>query len=245
MSLSAPITALALAIGLATIAPADAAPDEAAIRAAVARLAPEARVERIRPSSMAGIAEVVIGADVLYVSDDGRHLIRGNLLDTRSEIDLTERTRTELRAAALAALPADARIAFEPADATSRRVTVFTAVDCGYCRRFHNQIDAYLASGIAVDYVLLPLGGPNSESDRISARVHCAKDRRAAFTAATFGNAFDADDCESTYRRGVELADALGINTTPTIFGSDGRKLGGYLTPAQLVAVMDAAGSGG
>jgi thiol:disulfide interchange protein DsbC len=245
MSLSAPTFVIAFAIGLAIAAPADAAPNEAAIRAAVAKLAPGARIEQIRPSSLAGVSEVVVGADVLYVSDDGRHLIRGSLVDTTVEIDLTERTRIELRAAALAALPADALVRFEAASPATRRVTVFTAVDCGYCRRFHAQIDAYLAAGITIDYVLLPLGGPNSESDRVSARVHCAKDRQAAFTAATFGNVFDADDCESSYRRGIELADAFGINTTPTIIGTDGRKLGGYLTPAQLVAVMDAGAKGG
>lgn len=238
------VLSIASAVGMTAVTAVDAAVDEAAIRATLSRLAPDTRVDRIRPSGIPGMVEVVVGADVLYVSDDGRHVIRGTLVDASAGVDLTERSRTELRAAALAALPADARIRFEPQTPAARRVTVFTAVDCGYCRRFHNAIDAYLAAGIAVDYVLIPLGGPGSESDRISARVHCAKDRQAAFTAATFGNPFEADDCESAYQRGVELAGALGIISTPTILGSDGRKLGGYLTPAQLRAVMD-DGSGG
>jgi thiol:disulfide interchange protein DsbC len=230
----------AFALSTAGAVAADA--DDNAIRAALGKLAPDARIERIRASAMPGLAEVVVGGgQVLYVSNDGRHVINGSLLDASSATDLTELTRAELRARAVAGLPAESLIRYEPKQPTGDRVTVFTAIDCGYCRRFHADIEAYLAAGIAVDYVLIPLGGPNTAAYTTSAGVYCAADRHDAFTAATFGQPFEPTDCGSmAFPHAVALARSLGIQSTPTILGADGRRLGGYLTPAQLRAELDA-----
>lgn len=228
---------LLLSLSLALIAGvAQAAPDEATIRAALARLAPTASVDSVRPSSLPGLAEVVVDGQVVYVSDDGSLLFNGSLLRTADGVDLSEIRRSELRAAALDALPAAARIGYAPQSPAKHRVTVFTAVDCGYCRRFHADIEGYLARGIAVDYVMIPLAGPGSEAERVSQAVYCAADRQAAFTAATLGQPVEAPVCESRYADGLAVAQRLGVTTTPTIVGPDGKVLGGYLDPAQLEA---------
>ncbi|MCK7593310.1 DsbC family protein [Pseudomarimonas salicorniae] len=208
--------------------------DEAPIRSALTRLAPQLQIERIAPAPLAGLAEVSAGGQVYYVSLDGRHLLHGSLLRTADGVDLTEIRRSALRAAAIDALPLDARIRYAPKSPAEHRVTVFTAVDCGYCRRFHADIEGYLAAGIAVDYVMIPLAGPGSPAETLSRRVYCASDRLGAFTAATHGTAFEAPDCDSAYPQGVELAKRLGFGTTPTIVAEDGRVLGGYLDPTQL-----------
>ena len=186
-------------------------------------------VETIRRSTCAGCsARSGCGHGVLARASGGRGLIRA--LETPA-----------LRAAALASLPQDARIGYAPQSPSKHRVTVFTAVDCGYCRRFHADIDGYLARGIAVDYVMIPLAGPGSEAERVSKAVYCASDRQAAFTEATMGQPVTADECESRYSDGVSLAQRLGITSTPTIVGPDGKVLGGYLAPAQLEARLLAA----
>ncbi len=210
--------------------------DEAPIRAGFARLAPALSIERIAESPLPGLVEVSAGGQVYYLSRDGQHLLHGSLLRTRDGVDLSEIRRSELRAAAIDALPAEARIRYAPQSPAEHRVTVFTAVDCGYCRRFHAEIEGFLAAGIAVDYVMIPLAGPGSPAERISQQVYCASDRQAAFTAATFGKPFEAPDCESAYPQGLALAQRLGFGTTPTIVAADGRVLGGYLDPASLKA---------
>lgn len=210
--------------------------DEAPIRAGLARLAPQLQIDRIAPSPLAGVVEVSAGGQVYYLSADGRHLLHGSLLRTSDGVDLSEIRRSELRATAIDALPEDARIRYAPQSPAQHRVTVFTAIDCGYCRRLHADIEAYLAAGIAIDYVMIPLAGPGSPAERISQQVYCAGDRQAAFTAATFGKPFEAPDCASAYPQGLALAKHLGFGTTPTIVAADGRLLGGYLDPAQLKA---------
>lgn len=226
--------AWACAAALLFAGTAGAAVDEAAIRATLKKLVPDATPGEIRPSAMAGLAEVIVGGQVLYVSEDGRYVVSGTLYDGSTAHDLTEQRRAQLRAAALSGLAPGAKIAFAP-ESPAHRVTVFTAVDCGYCRRFHQDIAQYNAKGIAIDYVMIPLRGPGSPGDAASRSVYCADDRAAAFTAATRGETVDAKQCASDYDAGVATAASLGITTTPTLLAADGTRLGGYLTPDQLL----------
>lgn len=227
--------ALSLVAGLAQAA-SPVTIDEAPIRAGLKRMAPKLVIDRIAPSPVQGVVEVTTGSRIYYVSLDGSILIHGSMLRTHDSVDLSEIRRGELRATAIDALPGEARVRYSPAAPAEDRVVVFTAVDCGYCRRFHQNIDGYLGQGIAVDYVMIPLAGPGSDADRVSRSVYCAADRQAAFTAATFGHSFDTGSCESNteYAAGVDLARMLEIRTTPTVVAADGRILGGYLDPAQL-----------
>lgn len=204
------------------------------VREAVGRIAPGVPITTIQETPVAGIVEVHAGERVLYVSSDGLHAFDGALIDTKNGRDLTENSRALRRAQALAELPEKAKIRFGTADA-AHRVTVFTAIDCGYCRKFHTQIGDYLAEGISVDYVLIPLGGTGSAADQVSRQVYCADDSQTAFTTATNGGTVDAPlSCPSGYSLAVATAAMLGISRTPTIVAPSGEILGGYLTPAQL-----------
>lgn len=214
-------------------APAVGADADASIRTAVARFAPGLPIASIRATPLDGIHEVQVGTRVLYVSSDGAHVLEGTLTDVANGRDLTEASRGERRRQVLAELPESAKIGFAP-DAPRHRVTVFTAIDCGFCRKFHDDIDGYLAEGIAVDYVMIPLAGPGSPADTASRSVYCADDRQAAFTAATAGRPMEAPSCASSYPLAVTTAAMLGISRTPTIVSSSGEIVGGFLTPVQL-----------
>ena len=50
-------------------------------------------------------------------------------------------------------------ITFSPEE-VKYSVSIFTDIDCTYCRRLHSEIDEYLAAGIEVRYFLYPRGGP-------------------------------------------------------------------------------------
>jgi thiol:disulfide interchange protein DsbC len=235
------LAATALASLLTLLAPAR-ADDHATVREAVSRIAPGVPIAAMRDAPLAGLVEVQVGARVLYVSADGRHVLEGTLTDATSGRDLTEASRSERRRQILSDLPADAKIAFAPAPphAPAHRVTVFTAVDCGFCRRFHDGIDEYLAQGIAVDYVMIALGGRDSPAERASRAVYCAADRQAAFTAATKGQSAASPSCTSSYPLAVATAAMLGISRTPTIVAANGEIVGGFLSPAQLRERLDA-----
>lgn len=208
-----------------------------AAAAALSRLAPQLSIEAVRRTSMSGVLEVEAGGQLLYLSADGRHLLQGSLIDTVERVDLTEARRKLQRRDALEGLSEQQVVRFE-AETPQHRVTVFTALECGYCKRFHSQIHGYLEAGISVDYVLIPMRGEGSDGDLNSARVYCAADRQDAFTRATAGHRIEGPMCESGYAEGKALAARLGIRNTPSIVLADG-SVSGYLDVPQLAQQLD------
>jgi hypothetical protein len=106
-------------------------------RAAIAAKFPDLRIEDVRPSKIKGIYEIRIGADSAYVSADGKYVITGDMYEIDTRINVTEQARAAERRAVLAKLDERDMIVFAPAGAAKHTITVFTDVDCGYCRKLH------------------------------------------------------------------------------------------------------------
>jgi thiol:disulfide interchange protein DsbC len=247
------LSALAAPVSAATPAAPAAAPAAPAAgagtdpRVAIAKRL-EIAVDAVRPSQLPGIYEVAHGGEVLYVSADGRYALAGELFDTDTGRNLTTERRTAVRAAALRALGDDAAIIFGPKDARYT-VTVFTDVDCAYCRRLHSEIATYNRLGVRVRYVFYPRSGPGSESWHKAEAVWCAPDRQAALTRAKSGAAIAPAACGATpVGRTYALGRELGIRGTPGIFTARGDYLPGYLPPERLLErlqQLETAAAGG
>ncbi|HXQ31207.1 MAG TPA: DsbC family protein [Steroidobacteraceae bacterium] len=206
-------------------------------------------LDAIRPSALPGIFEVARGGEVVYVSSDGRYALSGDLYETGSGKNLTEKRRTEARYAALKAVPDADAIIFTP-PSPRYTVTVFTDVDCAFCRRLHSDIAEYNRLGVRVRYLPFPRTGPGTDSWRKAEAVWCAPDRREALTRAKAGRDIPGKGaCAPTpVARYYELGEELGIRGTPGIFTERGEYLPGYYTPAKLIERLKqleaAAGTG-
>lgn len=233
-----------LSLGLAAVAftatTSAEAGDDAKARAAVARLVPDATIESIAPAPMAGWYTAVVNGSDVYVSADGEYLLSGALWRVAQKENLTELARADRRREAIAALPADHKISFA-AEQPRHAVTVFTAIDCGYCRKLHEQVGAYNQAGISVEYVLFPRGGLQSPAYQESVSVWCADDRRNALTLAKRGEPVEPKICPNPIADNLALAQKLGLTSTPTIVASDGTVMLGFVPPAELSQRLDAA----
>ena len=127
----------------------------------------------VASSPVPGLYEVTMGGLIAYVSADGKYLVSGNIYDLETEVNLTATRRNAARAKALASLREDQMIVFSPEN-PKMTVTVFTDVDCGYCRKFHNQIADLNKAGVRVRYMLFPRTGPETESWRKAEGVWCS-----------------------------------------------------------------------
>ncbi|MCE2943320.1 MAG: DsbC family protein [Lysobacteraceae bacterium] len=231
-------TSLAACAQPAPTAPAAApAAGEAAVRATIAQALPGVEVKRLRAAPIAGYTEAVVAGRVIYVSNDGRYVIDGNLIDFQARRNLTESAMDDIRVAGLKAIPSAQRIVFAPRD-PKYTVTVFTDIDCGYCRMFHSHIAEYNALGIAVEYLFFPRAGEGSESWAKAESVWCAKDPRQAMTEAKAGKALPATRCENPVAREFALGRDIGVNATPAVYAPNGAQVGGYLEPQRLLEAL-------
>jgi len=222
---------------------AHAAETDAAAREAVQKLAQGRTVDGFEKSPIPGYYQAIVGSQVLYVSEDGRYVLQGTLYDANAKVDLTAARLARVNVARLDAYPAAKRITFAPKSKPKYKVTVFTDIDCGYCRKLHSHIAEYNERGIQVDYLFFPRSGPGTPSFAKAVSVWCAKDQKQAFTAAKAGTDPAPLQCDNPVSEEYQLGISVGVDGTPSVFAEDGSKIGGYLTPDQLQAQLERVAS--
>jgi thiol:disulfide interchange protein DsbC len=195
--------------------------------------------ENVSRSPVDGWYTVHKGSIVAYVSEDGRYLLQGDMIDLDRQVNLSEQTRNESRREVMSSITDDQVILFSPAE-VKHTVTVFTDVDCTYCRKLHGQMDEYLAAGIQIRYLLYPRNGPASRSWNTSEDVWCARDRNSALTAAKLDRSFETNKCDaSAISKHYMLGQSVGLTGTPAIVFEDGTLLSGYLPPESLTSRLE------
>lgn len=215
--------------------PAAAAQPKTDPRVEIASRIPGTRPDELRPSPIPGIYELTRGTDIAYVSADGKYAITGDLYDLASNDDLTEKHRRDLRVKAIAAVPESQMVIFGPAD-PKYTVTVFTDLDCPYCRKLHGQIAEYNRLGVRVRYLFYPRSGPNTLSWTKAEQVWCSTDRKDALTRAKLGQELKTKPCaDNPVARTYALGKDFAIEGTPAIIMADGELLPGYVPPDVLV----------
>jgi thiol:disulfide interchange protein DsbC len=227
----------ALLVSAFTASPAwsaDSAEVPAEERERVAEMFESIAPENVKGSPIDGWYMIQKGSLVAYISKDGRYLLQGDLIDLDTKVNLSELSRTDSRRELMSTLSDDEVILFSPQE-VKYSVTVFTDVDCTYCRRLHSQIEEYLANGIEVRYLLYPRGGPASAAWNTSEAVWCAKDRSEALTLAKLDREFESSSCDaSIVQDHYVLGQEVGLAGTPAIVLDDGEMIAGYMPPDAL-----------
>ena len=211
--------------------------DEAAVKKALAKFMPSEQIDRVKPSEITGLYEVVAGSNIFYASEDGKYLIQGQLFDAEAKKNITESKLAGVRKIALEKVGEQNMIVFK-APMQKFVVTVFTDIDCGYCRKLHSEIDQYLAQGITVRYMFYPRAGKGSDSYNKAISVWCAPDRNKALTLAKKGDLPETKQCENPVDEHMQLAESFGVNGTPMIITQAGNILPGYVPAQQLAKVL-------
>ena len=214
------------------------AADEAAIRDKLTSML-GLDVETIADSPVSGLVQVSTTRGLFYVSENGQYLLQARVFN----IDEEMRNETEL---ALSGLRKDgvkqmksSSITFK-AENEKYEISVFTDITCGYCRKFHNEIDELNDAGITVHYLAFPRSGLNSQNYDDMVSVWCAKDPQKALTKAKAGSDVASASCKNKVAEQYMLGQKLGVNGTPNIVLPDGSLIPGY-QPAKMLAKALAA----
>ncbi|HWK53449.1 MAG TPA: thioredoxin fold domain-containing protein [Hyphomicrobiales bacterium] len=229
---------LLLLSGTALMADTGDSAETAAIRALLLKTQPNIEVREIAKSPIEGLYEVGIqNGQTIYVSRDAKYLIPGDLYKAEAEglVNLGEGHRNELRRDKIAALDEKDMIVYEAKGERKATITVFTDVDCPYCRKLHGEVAELNAMGIAVRYLGFPRTGLNTETYHKMVSTWCADDPKAMMTSAKRGADIPAADCPNKIAEQYRLGREVGVTGTPALVLEDGTMLPGYV-PAQTLA---------
>ncbi len=234
------IFALAMT-GLINLGGAQAAESYPKVEAAIQKLVPGLSADSIKPAPFDGFVEVLLGAQLIYVSVDGEYVIDGQLIEVATRKNLSESSKGEVRSVRLASVSDGERIRFLAKGEKKHRITVFTDIDCGYCRRLHEQVAEYNKLGIEVDYLFFPRAGLESHSYAKAVSVWCAEDQNQAMTIAKSGQEPSPSQCDNPIESHYQLGQELGVTGTPALVTEDGTLIPGYIPPADLLIRLESA----
>lgn len=208
--------------------------DEASIADNLSKVIPGVSKSDVSKTPIEGLYQVVVGARIVYTSDDGRYIIQGEMVDLVDRKNLTENSLNSVRKAELEKVDEKTMITF-PAKNSKHTVTIFSDIDCGYCRKLHAEIDSYTDAGITVRYLFFPRSGVNTESYHKAVSVWCADDRNEALTDAKLNDKVVNKTCDNPVDEHMKIAQAFGINGTPAIISEDGIMVPGFVPAKDLI----------
>ena len=202
-------------------------------------LAPSASTVAISETPVEGLLQAQINSDIVYVSSDGAYLLQGTLFDIDARVNLTDQAMSGVRRDVIEAIDDPRQIRFSPEGKPVHSIWVFTDIDCGYCRKLHDEMDEFLAKGIEVNYLAYPRAGIGSHSYDKYVSVWCADDPQAALTDAKAGNEPEPLQCDNPVLEQFELGQQLGVTGTPAIITRNGDLIPGYMQSEMLRARLD------
>lgn len=177
----------------------------------------------------------------VFMSGDGQFLLQGELskLGHGKVTNLTETFAAQENKRQLLSFPEKDLIIFSPKSKPKAVIYAFTDVDCGYCRKMHNEINQITAKGIEVRYIPWPR---SQDALAINKAVWCSEDRKSALATAKSGLPVQAPACDDPILKGRQVGMLLGVNGTPAIYDVNGKYLGGYIPVAELSKMLQLDG---
>ena len=218
--------------------------DELLISSKINAVLPEGMsVQSVKESMIENLYVVDIGdLQPIYASKNGEfffygelYAVNGNMLlnTTKDEINLKRKNILD------SALTEDDFITFK-SDNEKHRVIIFTDVDCGYCRKFHNEIHDFNDLGITVNYIAFPRSGLASDSYNKIVTAWCSAAPKDTLTKMKQGIDVQISLCEDhPIEKHFLLGQKIGITGTPAIIKSNGELLPGYLPPEELITRLN------
>ena len=181
------------------------------------------------------------GKGSVYMTASGDHFFVGDLYELGENriINITEEQKNGPRAELISSISRDDMIIFSPEGEVKASVVVFTDVDCGYCRKLHNEVPKMNALGIEIKYMAYPRAGIGSDSYNKIASAWCADDRQKALTTLKTGGTIPTNVCDGNpvpeqFNAGLRV----GLSGTPAIVLESGELIPGYMPADKLAKTL-------
>jgi thiol:disulfide interchange protein DsbC len=183
-------------------------------------------IDEVSKSPIPGLYEVRMGTEIFYSDEQGNFLITGDMIDAKTQANLTQARIDKLTAFDFPKLPLKDSITIRQGNG-ARKMAVFVDPNCGYCKRFERDLAAL--KDVTIYTFLYPILGADSIAK--SRAVWCAKDPvkawRDLMLAGTEPPAA-AEKCDSTVLvRNTELGRKHRVEGTPAAVFEDGSRLPG------------------
>lgn len=211
------------------------------IKSSLAIISPNLKIEEITQTSIPGVYQIVAGPTILYSDATGKYFFEGPLYHLENNKDFTNLTaqrQAVLVKKTLDTVDPTTMITFK-APEEKTYITVFTDIDCTYCRALHKEVGDLNKAGITVRYMAFPRVPAGQPSFLKAQAVWCAPDRNAALTLAKQGNEPVPASCKDPVAAHQEIGKSLQFAVTPVIVFKNGTVMPGYVPAKELIPMAE------
>ena len=176
----------------------------------------------------------------IYVLPNTEYIILGDIFSLKGDKpeSETEKDKGKLRLKILADLNQESFIKFK-SNNEKTVLTVFTDVECTYCRKFHSEIDEYLANGVSINYLAFPRTGIDSTSYEKMVAAWCSNEKKESITNLKNDIDIEMNSCENPVENHFEIGRRIGVTGTPAIITQTGLLLPGYIPANELIGIIE------
>ncbi|MAD88178.1 MAG: hypothetical protein CMK64_00620 [Pseudoalteromonas sp.] len=183
--------------------------------------------------------QVKVNNQVMLASKDGGYLFFGKVIDTSTRADMMEVANLQHRQTLISSIPREKLLTYS-AKEQQHRITIFTDIDCPFCRKLHTQIKDLNQQGVTIDYVMIPRGQVGSKAFTKTVNALCATNPQTAMDSAMHSGYFESNTqassgCINNLKTQQTLAKAFGFSATPTILFTNGEIVPGLMTTKEII----------
>ncbi|MRX28407.1 thioredoxin fold domain-containing protein [Kangiella sp. HZ709] len=219
--------------------------DKTKIKELMKQRFPSLNITLMEESKIPGFYAVEADGELIYLSKDGRFFIQGTAIDLETRVNLNNYQKAQwnnlkspMRKTDIAKLAEKDMVVFK-APNEKHVISIFTDIDCGYCRKLHRERQDYLDRGITLRYLAFPRAGLQSSAAKKLEGIWCSTDRQVAMTNAKIKQKFNKASCENPIAEHMKLVRKFGLGGTPSIILENGDLIGGYQPAEVLIQRLD------
>jgi len=198
-------------------------PDEAAVKKVIeVRLGDSLKVLSVQKTPFGGLYEIRTTNDILYTDVKGDYLFSGHVLDTKTRKDFTRDRLEEISRIDFSDLPLE--FALKMVKGNGKRViAVFEDPNCGYCKHLRKTLSEM--QNVTVYTFMYNILAPDSAVK--SRNIWCSNHHAKAWDDWMLDGKLPAtapEKCIAPNDKVLALGQKVGVNSTPTIFFTDGTR---------------------
>lgn len=232
--------AVALALGLSQTVSAEDQLDE--VRANLQENMPNLPIDTLRTTDAPGLYELISQGQIAYVTEGGRYIIAGDLIDLQTQTNLTNAVQNEQRREVADSIPDEQKIIYPAEGETKYEILVLTDPSCPFCEKLHQELPALSQAGVEVQYLLTPRQGPGSPAFIESSQIMCDDDQKGLIDVAMERQNVDGEACmDELITQNTQYAQQLGMSGTPHIILPDGTPMPGFRPADELLEAIKAS----
>lgn len=229
-----PLLAFLLAVPLAAVA------DEAEVRKLVEAKFPGAKITSVVKSSYGGLYEVFLDNRIFYTDEKLSFMLVGQMIDTRTNANVTELRFRKLTALNLKDLPPLSMAVKKVKGNGKRTLMVFTDPMCPFCKGLEKELEK--VNNVSIYIFMYPIENKFPGTTVLSNSIWCSSDRAKAWDDWMLKGitpTASSKACKTPVAELEKIGGRLGITVTPTLIFADGAPIAGAIRAPDIDRYLD------